>query len=132
MSTPDTPDTASSVEAVTDGAEVTRGGINRPALTSHPSLAEVARRARARLLGLVAAVREARTEPRGELEPMWCTGCGRDLGLAQPEFRARHPAPLCASCRAEVNAGIRKLPAVLGAPPEQGRDIANSEGGASS
>lgn len=32
------------------------------------------------------------------LTHIWCTGCGRDLDWAQPEFLARYPDPLCAAC----------------------------------
>lgn len=40
------------------------------------------------------------------LTHIWCTGCGRDLDWAQPEFLRLHPDPVCARCPIPAEAAV--------------------------
>lgn len=73
-----------------------------------------------RVLVLVVADRWSTRQPRSVrgLVRMWCSTCGRDLDWVTAAFARRHPAPLCALCRALVDQGSQERAAVIGAPPE--------------
>lgn len=42
---------------------------------------------------------------RAGLVRIHCTGCGRDLDWAEPEFAAAHPQPVCVLCQSAIARG---------------------------